>query len=406
MTLRLAFKNVFRSKARSSITLGAIALGCIAVTTAGGFIEDCVSQSTEEYVRAFLGHVQVARGGYYERGAAEPFGLMIRDPEEVLRLARSDGRVLGAAPRIEFAGLLSKGEVSLPFMAQAVAPGEEINEHVTFTSGGDLRAADAFEVVLGTGLAGAVGARVGDSVVLLTATAGGGLNGADAVVKGIFATASKEYDDHALRLPLKTAQRLLRTDSVHTVTLFLRKTADTDAVRDSLDRALRGKGLDLEARPWYRMAGADFVLKMVGFFKGLFDVFRLIIVLIVVLSIFNTMNMAVLERIGEIGTMMALGAGRRGVLALFLAEGLILGCLGGLLGLAGGYVLAEAVSWFGIPMPTPPGTTTPWTARIAVVPGVFASAFLLALATSFISSLYPAWKASRLEIADALRRNV
>jgi len=94
------------------------------------------------------------------------------------------------------------------------------------------------------------------------------------------------------------------------------------------------------------------------------------------------------------------------VISLFLLEGLILGVIGGIAGLAGGYMLAALISWVGIPMPPPPGATMYWTAKIKIVPEVLAFNFALAVIASVVSSCYPAVKASRLEIAAALRHNI
>ena len=69
-------------------------------------------------------------------------------------------------------------------------------------------------------------------------------------------------------------------------------------------------------------------------------------------------------------------------------------------------MLASVISYIGIPMPPPPGATIYWTATIKIVPEVFLFTFVLAVLTSVLSSLYPALKASRLEIAEALRHNV
>jgi len=100
---------------------------------------------------------------------------------------------------------------------------------------------------------------------------------------------------------------------------------------------------------------------------------------------------------------MALGSRRREVLKLFLLEGLVLGTLGGLIGIAAGTVLAYLISLVGIPMPPPPGATVVWTAHIKIVPQLLIVSFSIALISSLVSSFYPALKASRLIIADALR---
>ena len=132
---------------------------------------------------------------------------------------------------------------------------------------------------------------------------------------------------------------------------------------------------------------------------------KLIVASIIVLGISNTMMMGIIERTGEIGTAMALGRTRRQMLAQFLGEGLLIGVLGGVMGLGVGWLLAALLSWVGIPMPPAPGMVRGYTAGIMVTPGLAFDALVLAALTSLVASFYPAWRASRLVIVDALRHN-
>jgi putative ABC transport system permease protein len=132
-------------------------------------------------------------------------------------------------------------------------------------------------------------------------------------------------------------------------------------------------------------------------------VMKLIIALVVMLSISNTMMMAVMERIDEIGTAMALGVRSARVLVRFLAEGLFIGLIGSIAGVALGYITAAGISTVGIPMPPPPGMARSFVGEILVTPRLVFDAVVLALLTALLASAYPAWKASRMVIADALR---
>ena len=153
--------------------------------------------------------------------------------------------------------------------------------------------------------------------------------------------------------------------------------------------------------PWYDLA--DFYAKTVALFKKQVGVMKMIITVIVVLGISNTLMMGVLERTAEIGTSMALGYRRNRILRLFLGEGLVLGFAGGVIGLLLGFALASVISAVGIPMPPPPGMARGFTAEILVTGPLALDALALAFGTTLLASLYPAWKASRMDIVDALR---
>ena len=141
-------------------------------------------------------------------------------------------------------------------------------------------------------------------------------------------------------------------------------------------------------------------------FSQQMTVLRAIIGVIIVLSISNMLVMNVLERTGEIGTLLAVGFRRSKVMQLFAVEGLLLGLIGGAAGVLTGYGLAELTSFIGIPMPPPPGMEEGFTAEIRITLPVLANAFAIAFVTTALAGLYPAWKASRLDIINALRHNI
>jgi putative ABC transport system permease protein len=217
----------------------------------------------------------------------------------------------------------------------------------------------------------------------------------------LFSTVSKAYDDAALRVPIATARTLLRTKGSHLWVDLLNETSDTDRVLTKLRGELPQD--KFEVVPWRKLA--DLYNKTEALFTKQIQGVRLIIALIIVLSISNTMTMSVIERISEIGTSMALGVKRIGILRLFVSEGILLGCFGGLLGLLTGVALAAVISAIGIPMPPPPGQAHGLTAAILVSWKIAFEAFLLAVGSTLIGSIYPAWTASRKEIVDALRHS-
>jgi putative ABC transport system permease protein len=262
LDLRLAVRNVFRNKVRSLITLAAIAFGCISLIVAGGFFEDTFLQMREGVIHSHLGHIQVYKKGYLEKGSARPFDYMIKNPDEIKKLISSIEHVKFVTPRIAFSGLMSTGENTVSVIGQGVNPeGEQAisvietvkgaNTGVAIEAGENLSQSDMYDVILGRGLAKAMGSNVGDFIILVSNTVGGALNAMDMKVKGIFFTASKEFDDRAVRMPIAVAQTLLRTGEVQTLVVLVDKTENTDRVKKQLLYLVKNKGLDLELKPWY-----------------------------------------------------------------------------------------------------------------------------------------------------------
>lgn len=400
----LAFRNIVRQKRRSAISVGAIAFGITALILASGFIEFIFFDFREAVIKSQFGHLQIVRPGYHVTGKANPYEFLL--PETIPELKTADDdleQIKIIVPRISFSGLISTGESTLSFIGDGVDPQEQavFGDALQISDGENLSTNNPLNIIVGEGLARNLGIEVGDKVVLLANTTSGGINAAEVNVGGLFSTVTKSYDDIALRIPIETARQLIRTDGSHIQVVLLNDTAQTDAVFARLREMLPQDKFEIV--PWYSLA--DFYNKTVTLFTKQVQGIQLIIALIILLSISNTMTMSVMERIGEIGTAMALGVKRIGIMRLFLSEGILIGCLGGLLGLVAGILLANIISNIGIPMPPPPGMARGYTGEILVTWNMALEALILAVGTTLVASVYPAWKASRMQIVDALRHN-
>jgi putative ABC transport system permease protein len=398
-----AFRSVTRQYRRTLFGLSAVIFGVVALVLAAGFIEWIFWATREGNIQNGLGHIHITRFGYLRGGHADPWKYLLAPDAALQQSLREFRTVRTIAPRLAFSGLVSHGDATLSFIGEGVDADKEreVSRTLTIAAGRNLSPDDPKGILLGRGLADNLGVKVGDTVVLLSNTATGSMNGVEGTVRGLFYTVSKAYDDSALRVPLPIAQDLVRVSGVHRWILVLKDTDDTTATTTALRAALRGRGL--EFTPWYELA--DFYNKVVALLSRQIGVVKLIIAVIIVLGISNTMMMNVLERTAEIGTSMALGRRRGQILLQFMYEGLTVGLMGGVLGLALGWLLALLISHVGIPMPPPPGMSQGYTGRILLTEQLAWEAFLIALATSLLASVYPAWRASRIQIVDALRHN-
>ncbi len=291
---------------------------------------------------------------------------------------------------------------TVPFAAEGVEP--SIDRRIArdlVVDGEPLDDRAPHGVILGRGLARALGVARGDKVAFITSTAGDGMSGAEGVVQGVFSTGVKAYDDLAVRMPLEMAQHLARTKGVHLWVVRLNDTDRTDAVAQAVNRIVAHSGM--EVRTWHQLS--DFYRKTVTLMSRQMAVVAVLISAILVLGIANLLTMSTLERTGEIGTMLAMGTSRQSILRMHFAEGVLLGSAGAFLGVLIGIVLALVISWVGIPMPPPPGRDSGYRAQITVALPVIRNAIALALASAAVAGIYPAWKASRMPIVDALRSN-
>jgi len=403
MNVRIAARSVFRNKRRTVITLLSIIFGCMAIIVFGGFVDYSMWGLRESTIHSRLGHLQVYKAGYSEKGGTNPLAYTIEDYPRIKAIIEDEDHVDFVTSRLEFSGLIGGAESSVICLGKGVEPEKEreLGMSVSIVEGKDLTSERLEEGIIGKGLAEGLGVKIDDYLTILTSTAEGALNAVDFKLRGIFRTGVKEYDDVAVMVPMELAKTLLYTENVQSIVVVLDETENTDLVADNLEKKFSQANLDLEIKTWSDLA--TFYHQVVQLYGGIFWVVRFIILVIVIFSIANTMTMSVFERMREIGTIRAMGTKRRGVLSLFIMEGLILGALGGALGLAFGTIAAKLLSIKGIYIPPPPTFTEGYTALINVVPKDLIFAFCLAVGTALVSSIYPAFKAARLKVVDALR---
>jgi putative ABC transport system permease protein len=385
------------------MTLGAVLFGVVSLVLSGGFVEDMFIQLREAVIHSQYGHLQVNARGFFEKGARAPDRFMI-DPEPLRQeIAKLPG-VDDVMARVSFSALLSSGRSDHSIVGEGIEPGREarLGTFIRIESGRALADRDTYSMIVGKGLADAFKIRVGDRVTVTVSTAGGALNTLDFDVVGTFRSFSRDYDARTVRVPLAAAQKLLNANGVNTLVVSLADTLDTARVAASL--AAR---LDLQAfevKPWNELT--DFYDKTVTLYDRQFGVLRLIILIMVLLGVANSVNMGVFERVGEFGTMMALGNRRIDVFRLVMMENVIVGLIGSAAGLLMGVVLAWSISVLGIPMPPPPSSEVGYMAQIRVVPKELALAFVVGFVATVAAAVLPARRVARIPVAEALRQNV
>ena len=203
-----------------------ISAGVVALILAGGFIDWIYWSMRENTIGSRLGHMQIVRSGYFQKGAANPYAYLLpADPALRKRIARIPG-VEAVAPRLGFSGLISHRNSTIAFLGEGIDPKLEkpFDRFVTITTGNPLSASDPRGIIVGKGLANNLGVKPGDRVVLVTNKPSGGINGVEVNIRGVFSTASKAYDDSSLRVPIAIAQTLLGTSGAHSWVVILEHT--------------------------------------------------------------------------------------------------------------------------------------------------------------------------------------
>ena len=400
--LIFALRNVFRHRARSAATLAAISLGVAGLILAGGFVQDIFVQLGEAVIHSQSGHLQIVRKGYREERLRAPERYLIEQPDILKHDVATEPGVQMAFARLGFSGVINNGKRDLGIVGEGVEPlaEEKLGTFLRYIEGRPLADRDQDGIVLGQGVAKSMGLKSGDRVNLVISLAQGAVNTLDFEVIGVFQSFSKDFDARAVRISLDAARTLMDTSAAHLIVVSLDDTEKTSQVLTALRQKL---GPDrYEIASWRELS--DFYDKTLSLYESQFGVLRLIILLMVLLSVANSVNMTLFERTREFGTLLALGDTSQRVFRLIISESAILGLFGAGLGMLIGCGAALAISAIGIPMPPPPNANLGYIAYIRLVPLDVLTAGGIGLVATCLAAIMPARRASRMPLVDALRQ--
>ncbi|TMH04531.1 MAG: lipoprotein-releasing ABC transporter permease subunit [Betaproteobacteria bacterium] len=337
------------------------------------------------------------------------------DWKKVAEAARAHPRVKAAAPYVLGQAMLSAGDVNRGALVCGIDPALEdtvadIGAHMRMGSLAALKPGE-FGIVLGSELARALGVRIGDSVVVIvpqgTVTPAGTLPRIKSFrVVGIFEIGMYEFDNGLSLIDLSDAQKLYRLgESVSGVRLKLDDMFAAPAVARDLLATLPA---DAEVRDWTQ-SHANF-FRAVAIEKRVMFIILTLIVAVAAFNIVSAQVMVVTDKQADIAILRTLGAAPSSILTIFIIQGALVGIIGTLIGVVGGVALALNID-----------TVVPAIERafgiqfldksvyyISELPsdlqrGDITMIALIALALALIATLYPSWRAAKVNPAEALR---
>jgi putative ABC transport system permease protein len=403
--LKLAARNLARYWRRTLLTSGLIILGVVAVllfvAVSGSFKGLIVGQITD----SMLGHLQVHGRGYVASIDNLPLNLNMK-PAAVTQVDQALAgmeAVVAWSPRLKFGAMFSNFAETTTIRLNGVLPEREAAAMPMLA--GRLVQGSAANGLLERGkvlipeiIARGMKLKPGDTVVLVATNLDGSVNGQTFVVQGVLGdvTGPGGRDGY---VHLEDARALLRMEQseVSEIAVRLKALGALPAARAQLAQALAGAGR-LEVHGWDQLSPFANIARMID----LLDIFiRVMLVGIVLIAVMNVMIMAVYERIREIGMIAAIGTPPRRILALFLAEGALLGLVGTAIGMGLSLALVYALNVW------PVHFTFGREQQLVLAPSLGAAdAFLIGaivVVMAILASLQPAWKAARMDPITALR---
>lgn len=426
LLLTLAWRNLWRNSRRTLLTALALGFGLALLLVALGLRDGAHEQMITNGVRLGGGHVVVQAQGYQETRAQE---LLLPDwvvsaTEQTLRNEGMLYTLQGVSPRLLASGLLSSATNAAGVSIVGVIPEEERRVSLVaqrIVTGGYFSDGKPSGVVIGAELAHKLEVQVGSKVVLMAQgirppdadaagtdkTGEGEIQSSLFRIVGIFRTGLPAIDTYVIHLPLSAVQSLLGTrDQVTQVAIFLDQEGDAQLVTVRLRERLAEAPAEVLTWRESMTELVQLVRLRVAFNYVMFG----IILVMVGLGLLNTMLMAVLERRYEFGVCAALGLQPRQLAGIILCESLALTVISLAMGLALGlsihYFFATKgldLRWFTDVNLSAAGTVFDpiMYSRLSLGRVAWSVAIVFVIAVNM--SLYPAFKAARTELPEALR---
>ena len=402
--LKLGWRNLCLHPLRTILTAAALGIGIAALTFLSAMDDGWMQQIKTNFALTMTGHIQIHAEGFED---SRKLAQRITDPQAVMKAISNISGIQTMTRRVRVSGLASSAGANAGAFIYGVEPEAEqrLSRLATFISKGVwLPAGDQRAAVLGDGLADRLGIGIGDKLVLMASVPGGDIASEVFRVRGLIHSGVMDVDDMSVIVPLTTAQQWLGigqavTDIVIRADSFERVTP----LAGNLKTALAGQGM--EVLRWFDI---DPMAQQWADFADAYTWVVLLIVIIVVLAeVLNTMLMSMHERVREFGLMSALGVTPAQVFSMVVWETVILVLIGGLSGFMIGGGLSLWYGEYGIDLSQFAIAFSFMYMDPVIHPLLQADSVLrilgAALFGAVIAGLIPAWKASRLEPASALR---
>lgn len=390
------------------MTLAALFVGVSAVVSMKGVLNGLSGAMANAVARGDTGDIQIHKSGFSKNVLSVPLKLAfpLGDVESDIE---GMPEVHATSGRLQFSGMLSTGDrtIYLKFLGldqrrePLVTPlrSSLIKRPTAFfaQSAETVNSPENHEaIVLASTLVNADGMSVGDELSILALDEDGVLSGRPVRVASEVSVVMPGEGKLAL-VSLNMAQHLLNLEGMVTeVGVAVDPAANPNEVKTKLAAKL---GPNYEVSTWDE--SAVFVKQAIQRQEFVARLISWAFMLLMFLGVANTILLSTYERTREIGTMMALGVRKAGILALFLLESFVLGGVGGVLGVAGGFGVVYWLGEKGIEFSFV-GSKVPFVLSAGVSYTFLVQVFFASVLGAAVFGIYPAYRASRLKPVDAL----
>jgi len=400
----MAWRNIWRHTRRTVIIVLAMSVTLALMMWYDGLINGWTDAIYGNAVKVLGGNIQVHAEGYREAANSNPL-FPLANPQAVIKAAEANPLTLAATQRIKTGGLVTSREGAFAVGIIGVEPEKEIKVNIigqNVKDGRNLTSDDLDSVLLGKGLADAMGVEVGDRITMVGSSQHEQMRQRTMTIVGIYDLGLADMEKQDVYISLLEAQTLYGVSGSTEVAIFLDKLGQESKVIDSMRPALTG-GYEIESF----QANYPELASTINTKTGVMNVFSVIIIAIAGVGILNLLLMAVYERTREIGVLGAMGLKPRQISLLFILEGTMIGFVGA----AAGVILGLAINGYLMKVGLDFGDMSDVASYMALVQSriyptwgieMLPMRVSMIVIISALAALIPATEAGRREPAEAL----
>jgi len=407
--LKIAFLNLLRNKRRTLFNVIAITVSLTMFLFSMAMWHGEKVIMYDMAVQFLSGHIQIHARGFDELSNIMPVDITIGDSPRLEKICRSIDAVTEVKPRITFSGFVGDGRDSFGGIIHGVDPEREKNEVYAqgIVNSGDIAGRfiqSGNEVLLGKRLADLFGVGVGDEFIITAENKFKQPNIDSFTIVGLFNTGAAYFDESNIYIPIDAARKLLGYSEEEVNAIHV-KVKDDAAVRRVMGSIIAATGEQYEVFSW-----DHFAPELVDGLKQdqiWYIMTMAVLLFLMIFGLLNTMSMNVHERYREIGTMRAIGFGKKEMTVMFIGEAVCTGLVSFVLALIfGGALNYYMANWgFSYPQDMLDDIKMPFTVErflsIPLLSDVW-YCLLLAVITPALGALLPSYRALRKSIVDEL----
>ena len=403
MLFSISWRNVWRNKIRSAVIIAAIALGICAGVFSAAFYQGMADQRIDKVIKTELSHIQLHEPKYRQ---ANDISKFIPDANKIAAKIREYPEVVGVSGRITIFSLIASAETAAGVKISGITPKDErlvSNMYTKLIEGNYFEENRRNPVIIGKKLAEKLKVRLGSKVVLTLQDIDNNITAGAFRIVGIFDTQNHIFDEANIFVLDKDLRRLMNLpkNAYHELAVLLNDNEKVPIVEERIKKEFS----QLETLSWTELSPE------MSYLNEAMDLFMYIFIIIILIAllfgIINTMLMVVLERVKEIGMLMAIGMNKLRVFTMIVLETVFLSLTGGVLGVILGTFVSKYFETHKIDLSI-------WGdvySDLGYDPFVYTNlevsllinVTILVILTGILASLYPAYKALKNDPADALR---